>query len=318
MDEQRWFLIFNPFSGGKPRKKDKVLSRIHKALEDMRISFDTVETEAPGDARKKVKQAILNQGRRKILVAGGDGTIHEVVNGIFDAEPGVRAQDITLGCIPVGSSNDWVKTVDIPTDIEAAARALKLGHYFFQDVGIIEFEGENGPELRHFVNIAGIGFDAEVVKSMQARSRKGQPSGSWQKHIFKNLGRYHSAPMRIYVDGELWEETKVFSIAAGICRYNGNGMIPLPEALPDDGELDLTLIRAISPIQVLLHKSKMYDGSFTSLPFINQAQGHTFRFESDVPVSVEADGELLGMLPATISLRHRNLRIISTLKNRSE
>ncbi len=318
MEELSWLLVFNPQSGGKPKQQEKVLSRITKALEQMRIRFDLLKTEGPGDARTRVREAIVIGGRRKILVAGGDGTLHEVVNGIFDAEPKVNAQDVTLGCIPVGSGNDWVKTIDIPTDIEAAAKSLKLGNYFFQDVGLIEFEGPEGTEFRHFINIAGIGFDAEVVNTMQARVRKGKSPGSYHAHITKNLLKYKAAPMRIFVDGELWEDTSVFSIAAGICRYNGNGMLPLPDAIPDDGELDMTLIKAISPMQVVWHKGKLYDGSFTELPFIRQVQGHTFRFESDVPVKVEADGELLGHLPATISLRHRNLRIISTLKNRTE
>jgi YegS/Rv2252/BmrU family lipid kinase len=317
--EQEWILIYNPLCAGGAKQEKNKLRQIEQQLHQMRIVFRTLKTTAPGDARSIVKKYISEHGCRKVMVAGGDGTLNEVVNGIFDCEPEIKSTDVALACIPLGNGNDWAKTIDIPTDIEKAVKTIKLGTYFYQDVGVLHYTNELGSEeKRIFINVAGIGLEALVVKSVQKLKRKGKSNVNYQWHLLKQLGSYKGISARVFLNGELWHEGPLFNLSFGICRYNGNGMIPHPEALPDDGLIDSALIKPISALTVLKYKSELYDGSYINRPFVNHKTGTNFAIESEKTFGLEADGEYLGTGPVKLTIRHHALKILSTLKNKME
>jgi YegS/Rv2252/BmrU family lipid kinase len=316
--ENEWLLLFNPFCLGKTGAK-KVLPKLEQQLHQMRIQFRTVKTTAPGDARIIAENYIRNRGCRKIIAAGGDGTLHEIVNGIFDCSDLIKSTDVALACVPLGTGNDWSRTVDIPHDLIAAIRTIKLGTYFYQDVGVLNYYDKSGEEKStHFVNVAGLGFDAEVVKSVQKQKRKGKSSINYSWHLLKKLPGYKAPNVHVYVDGQEVFEGALFSMAAGIGRYNGNGMMPLPDAIPDDGLIDVSIVEKISPLKVLSKKSELYDGTYVLNPFVHAFRGTNVVVESDNNLRLEADGELLGIGPVKITQKHHALKILSTLKNKIE
>jgi len=316
--ENEWLLIFNPFCQGKTPAK-KTLPKLEQQLHQMRIQFRTVKTTAPGDARVLAESYIRSRGCRKIIAAGGDGTLHEIVNGIFDCEDIIKSTDVALACIPLGTGNDWSRTVDIPHELSAAIRTIKLGTYFYQDIGFLSYYDKAGNEQSsHFINVAGIGFDAEVVRSVHKQKRKGKHAINYSWHLLKKLPGYKSPNATVYVDGKPVFEGPLFSLSAGIGRYNGNGMLPLPDAIPDDGLLDLSIVEKISPLTVLRKKSELYDGTYVLNPFVHCYRGTHIVVESESPIRLEADGELLGHGPVKIGQKHHALKILSTLKNKME
>lgn len=312
-NEHEWLIIFNPVSGGKKATKDRL--KIVAAIEVHKIQYKLIDTEKPGDAIQLSKEAI-EAGYRKIMGIGGDGTVNEIVNGIY-SQTVVKPTDVVLAFIPVGTGNDWVKTIGIPTDYTAAVKTIKTGNYFFQDVGIVTYQSAEGTQKRYFVNIAGMGYDAFVTQVTNNNKRKGKNIGKFAYLIslLKCLMKYSPTRVKISLDNHEIIEDLMFSLNVGIGKYNGNGMMQVPHAIPDDGILDITLIRNLSKWDVIKNTPKLYDGSFVTHPKITLHTAQCVKIESEPPLLLETDGESLGTSPFEYRLIHRGLKLISTIKN---
>jgi YegS/Rv2252/BmrU family lipid kinase len=313
-NEHEWLAIFNPVAGGRKATKDR--TKILYALDAHKIQYRIVETLQPGDAIRFSKTAV-EAGYRKIMGIGGDGTVNEIVNGIYSQHI-AKPTDVVLAFMPVGTGNDWVKTIGIPTDYIGAAKTIKTGNYFFQDVGIVQYQTDEGRQKRYFVNIAGMGYDAFVTKAANDTKNRGKNQGklAYLFQLMKCLNKYKHTHVKVTLDNEEIIEGKMFSLNVGICKYNGNGMMQVPFALPDDGKLDITLIGNLSKWQVIKNTSKLYDGSFISVPGISTHVAETVKIESNPPILLETDGESLGTSPFEFSLIHHGLKLISSIKNR--
>ncbi|MGA2824098.1 MAG: diacylglycerol kinase family protein, partial [Bacteroidales bacterium] len=156
----KWLIIVNPNAGIKKGGKDWPL--ISRLLNSAGISHLCVLTEHRDHANQLAGE-FIEEGYRNIAVVGGDGTMNEVVNGIF-LQKNVSPSAITLGMIPVGTGNDWCRTFGIPFDYKNAICILKIGKTFLQDVGQISYFKNQDPIQRYFINIAGMGYDALVAK----------------------------------------------------------------------------------------------------------------------------------------------------------
>lgn len=312
-NEHEWLAIFNPISGGGKATKDRL--KILAALDAHKIQYKVIETREPGDAIRFSKAAI-ESGYRKILGIGGDGTVNEIVNGIY-SQVAVKPNDVVFAFIPVGTGNDWVKTIGIPTDYTGAARTIKTGNYFYQDVGIASYQTPEGTEKRYFVNIAGMGYDAFVTKTTNEKTQGGKNKGkfSYLMSLFTCLLKYSHTKVKVTLDNKEIIEDTMFSLNVGICKYNGNGMMQVPNAVPDDGILDITLFHNLTKWEVIQNTSKLYDGSFVSNPKISLHTAYSVKVESEPAIMLETDGESLGTSPFEFSLIHRGLKLISTLKN---
>lgn len=311
--EQDWLIVWNPVSGGGKARKDK--ARILQALDDMKIRYELSPTEGPGHAVELTQQAIA-AGRRKIMGVGGDGTVNEIVNGIF-GQTAVKSTDISFAFIPVGTGNDWIRTVGIPSDYMGAAKTIKVGNYFYQDVGVVTYMDNNERKQRYFVNIAGMGYDAVVAAAANRKSRGGKKlrKSTYLIQLFSCLLKYKMTQVTVTVDNQEPIHDTMFSLNVGICKYNGNGMMQVPHAIPDDGILDLTLFHKLTRMDVIRNTKNLYDGSFVQKPFVSQHSGSRIRIESEPPILLETDGESLGQSPFEFSLIHRGLKLISTLRN---
>ena len=165
----KWTVILNPRAGGGKGKKDR--RQIEQLLELSGLSYSLLCTEYPKHAIELVKGAI-EKGTRNIIVAGGDGTLNEVVNAIFQQDT-CASEEITVGTIPVGTGNDWIKTFGIPNDYKGAALKIKEGKSIVQDIGKITFEQNEQKRTRYFLNMAGFGFDAQVTLYANQLKEKG-------------------------------------------------------------------------------------------------------------------------------------------------
>ena len=301
-----WFVIVNPNAGkGKGKKEWKKISGIFVAND---IHFLNVFTKHRKHAVKLAKKYI-NSGFKNIVVVGGDGTFHEVVNGVFKQNK-YKTTDITLALIPVGTGNDWGRMFNIPSSYEDAIKLIKNKKTFIQDVGKVVYHRKESPKTRYFANVAGMGYDALVAQktNRQKDLGKGGPF-SYFYNIFSSLFSYNNKQYEIQVDDKK-VKGKVFSMNVGICKYNGGGMMQLPFAVADDGLLDMTVINQIGKVKVMRSVKKLYDGSFVKMPQVRTYQGKKISITSISKIYLEADGESLGHTPIDFEIVPKSLKVV--------
>ena len=307
----KWFVVVNPNAGNRKISRD--WKKISTLLENAAFDFDYAITECALHAIDLTKKAISN-GFRKFIAVGGDGTLNEVVNGFF-LQKDVGVEELQIGLIPVGTGNDWGRMYGIPNDYKKAIRVIAKGETFVQDVGRISyFKGED-MHSRYFVNIAGMGFDALVAQKTNRQKAEGKGNAlAYFYNLFTGLVEFKPAVTDFYVDGKKFS-FNTFSVSVGICRYNGGGMKQLPEAIPDDGLLDMTIIKKIGLGTVFAQLRNLYTGTFIRHPKVATFRGSNIRIHSRRKgFLMEADGESLGDSPFEVSIVTRALKTVINTK----
>ncbi len=305
----RWFVIVNPVAGSGRGLID--FPQISRLLRNDDIRHDAVFTEHKHHATELTVTA-ANQGYRRIIVIGGDGTLNEVVNGLF-IQKAVEPREMLLAVIAVGTGNDWVRTFGIPQHYSEAIRAIREERSFLQDVGTVTYTESHYTQTRYMANVAGLGFDAHVISTFNHLKIKGY-KGGWMYlySILKSYFRYKSSGARIWVDDEVVFNDLMFSLAIGICKYNGGGVQQLPNALADDGLLDLTIIRPVHWWHIVFRLKKLFNGDIYQIGHVIHAQGRKVRIEAAPSIQLETDGELMGGTPVEVNIRQRAIRVVVT------
>ncbi|HSV88755.1 MAG TPA: diacylglycerol kinase family protein [Bacteroidales bacterium] len=303
---KEWLVVVNPNAGTGRGKKDwKEISRL---LNKFKFDFQTFFTERKLHAIEKIP-GFITQGFRKIIVVGGDGTMNEVVNGIFSQNK-VQPTDITLGMVSVGTGNDWGRTYNIPRNYHHAIEVIKQERTFNQDAGYVTYSNGGGNGFRFFANMAGLGFDGLVAQKTNAAKEKGKSNPLiYIGTLISSLFFYKSTNIRVIINGTEIKD-KVFSIAIGIGKYNGGGMKQAPEALPDDGLFDLTIIKHMKKTSMLANLKNLYSGKIKKVKQVQLLKGNKVRIESDIPILLETDGESLGYSPFEFNILPKSLKII--------
>ncbi len=304
-----WLVIVNPNAGRKKGKKD--WKKISTLLTREGILFKRVFT-------KKINHAIhltvkyIEQGFIKIIVVGGDGTFNEVVNGIFTQNL-YPPSKFTLAMIPVGTGNDWGRMFDIPLKYKNAIQIIANGMTFTQDIGKVEYFNSNKKEIRYFANVAGLGYDAFVAKKTNRLKEKGGGNSfAYLLNIFLGLFQYKTKFIELRIDDKLKFKGMIFSMSVGICKYNGGGMMQLPNAIPNDGIFDLTIIKKTTKMKVVRNLKNLYDGSFIKMPEVLTFTGKSISIISKPVKNVflETDGESLGHSPINFEILPKSLKVI--------
>ena len=301
-----WFVIVNPNAGnGKGRKDWKQIS---SCLRKNGLIWSEHFTERKGHAITLSQEAI-DAGYRKIFCVGGDGTLNEIVNGAFN-QKSCPTKDITLGLIPVGTGNDWGKMFAIPLNYDGAVQIIKEGKTMLHDVGVVSFY--NGPEKseRYFINIAGLGFESVVVKRTNIQKDKGKSGKAiYLFNLLMSLISYKNTKAEIFIDGTK-TEANIFSLNVGNGRYCGGGMRQTPFAVPDDGILDVTIIKGMGKIEIIMNLKILYDGTILNHPKVEGHKCKNVIVRSDSVLFVEADGESLGHTPAEFTIIPSGINIV--------
>jgi len=313
LQENRWLVIVNPNAGKRKGEKDwPVISAL---LTEAGIEY-IHEFTAHREHAVLITEEYIRKGFRKIIVVGGDGTMNEVINGIFRQDL-VPTTSIVVGMIMVGTGNDWGKMYHLKTKYHKAVRIIKKQREFIQDAGLVTYSESGVEKNRYFINSAGMGYDALVVKMTNYDKDRGKGGTlSYMVNLLKGLFRYHHSYLDIVIDGTSVYKGKVFSMSAGICKFSGGGMMQLPFAVPDDGLLDVTIFTKVTKMTVIRHMKKLYSGKFTHLPFIKTCRGSLITIESATSAQsfLETDGESLGHTPFTIRVIPRSLKVITSKK----
>lgn len=309
-ETDKWLVIVNPKAGSGKCEKD--WPTIRKLLVKARFTFISVLTERPFHAIEITRNMVNDLGFTKIIAVGGDGTLNEVVNGIFQQKR-FATSDILLGMITVGTGNDWGRMYKFPMKYEKAIRILSKQRTFLQDVGKVKYRHDSEDKSRYFINVAGMGYDALVAKKTNAKKAEGKGGTlAYLLNLVTGLYQYQNVQLSIMVDQKEVVNDKVFSMSIGICRYNGGGMMQLPNAIPDDGLLDITVIRKTTKWRIIKNIKNLYDGSFIKLPEVDTFRGKTVSVTSNPRHSIllETDGESLGVSPLDFTIVPRAVKLI--------
>jgi YegS/Rv2252/BmrU family lipid kinase len=297
-----WFLIVNPNSGtGNFQNSWKT---IQECLNEQEVNYSYSFTQYPKHEIQLVEEAI-QQGFRKIISVGGDGTLHHVLNGMM-RQRYTNSSEIKLGVIPLGTGNDWIKTYDIPTDIKKAIQIVMNEQTDFQDVGLIEFEES---KKEYFINMAGIGYDGYVVNKLRALKKFG--SIAYLLSGLQGLLFYKKSNYRIEINNQRVEE-KCLMVLFGICQYSGGGMQMTRDPNPKDGLLDVTIAKNFSFFDLILNLPKLYNGKIVNHQKVENFKVSSLRItdKSKLTSYIEADGELIGKGSLMVSILPKAIQVI--------
>ena len=306
-----WMVIVNPKAGIGRGLKD--WPTISNQMNHSGLDFTCVFTEHKYHAVELTVKAI-NDGYRKIVAIGGDGTINEVVNGIFIQQQ-VPTSAISFAVIPAGTGNDWMRMFGIPKTYSDAVQSLVAEHTILQDVGLISYHETLVKHQRYMANVAGMGFDAMVNR----RFNRLKDEGRLGKRLYinstlKELFNYRSKHFKVVIDGEVFYDGAVFSATVGVGKYNGGGMNQMPNAVIDDGLLDITVIKRVNKFNVLRHFRKLYNGNLYSYSKVIAAQGKNITIETWPESPIEIDGEALGYSTFTFELMPKSIKVVVSRK----
>ncbi len=307
-----WRVIVSSRSGGGKARRD--WPEIAKMLKARSIEFSEKITDHAYHAIELAREAVL-EGFRKLLVLGGDGAIHEVLNGLYSQEE-VSPSEVTLGLIPVGSGNDWSRLHKIPSDYEAAVDLIADAerHTRVQDVARVDTLMDGKPYCRHMMNIGGLGFDSEVCHRFDLAKERGHASDrQYLKSLLSGFLSYKCLKFKVSVDGQEFYRGPAFSVALGIGKYCGGGMMQTPEAIPDDGLIDVTVVGKVSKLQFLHKVPSLFRGDI----FKNKEVIHTRGRQVDISAApysyMEVDGEPVGITPVHVAVIPAGVKVVSNM-----
>jgi YegS/Rv2252/BmrU family lipid kinase len=296
-----WFAILNPASGGGRALRDR--GRIEACLRQQGLAWTLAVSQHPGATIELAARA-ASEGFSRFLAIGGDGTLNEIVTGLFAG--GQRPQGCTLGLIPVGRGNDWARTHRIPRGYADAAALLQAGHTAAHDIGVVELGPPERRVRRCFINVAGVGFDAYVVA--QTRATRLGPF-TYLAGLLRGFVGYRAPRLRLLAQGED-SDAPLFVAFAALGRYCGGGMHVAPQARTDDGLLDVTLIGEVGKLDLLVNLRRLFDGTILAYRKVRTLRVPRLEVSADEPVGVQADGEWIGETPAIFSVLPRALRVV--------
>lgn len=291
-------VVLNPIAG--MGRAEQLWLSIETALRDGGLAFDLACTNAPRHATVIAEKA-KREGYETIVVVGGDGTVHEVVNGLMRASNGEPSG--TLGVIPVGSGNDFLKMLPQPSspgargpqlDWREGVRRLRAGTAHWVDVGrVIGDQPAPGfdPGAHYFVNGLDTGFGALVA--MRAHETPFlQGTAMYLAAVFKTLVNYFVPRLRIELaDGQVIEQRSTMTVAA-IGRCMGGGFWLTPDAQADDGLLDIMIAEGLGRIGILSLLPKVMNGTHVGDPRVKFIRSPRVVIASPDPLAVECDGEI--------------------------
>lgn len=300
-----WYTLINPRAGAG--RSLQAWQRLQAALQAASIETEVTYSEAPGQLTA-LAAAALAAGHRHLLCIGGDGTVNEVVNAIA---PLTDSASVRLAVFPAGTSTDWARSWDIPRRPADFARLLAAQPHCYQDLGRAQYHVEGEPRTRYFCNVAGLAFDAFVVERLGV-SRMG---GFWGELIYlrgilQSLWAFDCPRIELQ-GGDMAFAGAAILCNAGLCRYSGGGMQLVPHALPDDGLLDLTLVEAMRPGEVLRALPLLFNGKLYSHPKAHHARARKATIYAKPLTALEVDGEWLGHTPVVIDLLPRALCVVA-------
>ncbi len=292
-------VVLNPAAGRGTAGRRR--GELEAALRATGLDYSLVTTHARGGATELTFQA-LGHGCEQVVAVGGDGTINEVVNGIF----GSRTRglgDAALGIIPLGTGSDFVRELAglSSGDLVSASRRIAAGQTRPVDLGQVRIKAGTQEFERVFVNGLGAGIDAQVAVEV-GKIPWLTGLAAYMLASLRALARYRPGLMTVRYDGKELRK-KLYFATLGNGRYQGGGFMMTPAGKIDDGMLDLCAVESLRPDQVLRYYPKLLNGSHVKLSVVTTARVRQVTISSAVPFPVATDGEVIATDAVYVSVK---------------
>jgi diacylglycerol kinase (ATP) len=273
-------------------------------LQGLKVAFQIVDTtgpseiangkpDQPGSGVYLAKKAV-REGADIVAAAGGDGTIREVVNGLV----GTKA---ILGVLPMGTGNDFSRTLGIGTDLDRAIQTLIFGSPQLIDLG---------QSLRgYFINVAGCGFDAVVAQRINHGFKYLRGTAVYVAAVGQTLISYRPKPITLEIDGVTHKEIITLCAIANAQSYGG-GMRIAPNADLTDGQFDVVLVGNVSKLEFIATFPRVFKGTHIHHPKVKILRGTEVRILSETPMPILADGEEIGFTPIEFKVVPKAIRVM--------
>src|SRR5215218_7903433 len=295
MEKSKARVICNPTSGGGVYDPDEIRAE----LEGLEVEW--IETEGPEDAIEAAREWCEGL----LIVAGGDGTINDVVNGLGKAG---FPEGVTLGILPAGTGNDLAATLCIPEDPDLAKDVILQNRGRWLDVARVRSEGVGE---RFFINVATGGLGAEISNVNDEELKKRWGKLSYLRASLEVARNFDVRELSLYLDGEE-RRVKAVNVAVGNCRYTGGGWPATPKANPEDGLLDVVVIETLVAGELFdLAPAVLTESSYLDKEGVLFVRAKEIRVETQPPgLEFTADGEVIGNEPAQFSVLPQTLKVI--------
>ena len=298
MSQDSWAIIANPAAGrSRAERSAKILAQ---AIQGQGERVEVSVTRGPGNAEELAREAV-KAGATRVVACGGDGTVHEVVNGLMSAAN--DPDSVALGIVSSGRCNDLNFALGLP---DSSAKAI--GYLVRSTVRSIDL-GRIGD--RYFTTIATLGFDSEVSQYVQQGSPPPflRSTASYLYGAVVKLIKYRSR--WVHLKGDFGEfQGAVFLVATGNTHRYGGRMKVTPSAIVDDGLLDICLVRPVPRLEVLRMIPKTFYGGHVDHPAVSIYQTRRLEIDSQEPLWLWADGEPITQTPATIEVVPGGLSVL--------
>jgi YegS/Rv2252/BmrU family lipid kinase len=299
----RTVFLVNPASAnGATGKRWPELER---QARDFGIDLEVAHSTGPGGLAELARQA-ADDGASMVVAVGGDGTVHEVANGLLSS---TRTPLPELGILPRGTGDDFVRALGIPAADIDALTVLRDGRTREVDAGRVTYRTPDGePAQSYFVSMAGVGMSGAVARKLNTTSKRLGGKVAGLVATFTVFSRWTNVPLQITV-GDEHREGPMEDVLVGNTEYHNGGMRLCPGALPDDGLFDVLLIGDVTKRELVTTLPKIYRGTHLPHPKAELLRGREVLIDSPEPLPVELDGEQPGTTPVRFELVPRALRV---------
>ena len=305
-----YFFIVNPRAGSGKTMYEWLPAE--RRLKRLGIPCDIAMTDHKRHATALAQHAAA-EGYRRIIAVGGDGSLHEVFNGIcrWCAATGVPTEEFLIGVVPIGSGNDWIRSLGVPNDTTEVVNMIHRRSSGVMDVMRVK---SSGGKTAYMANIGGVGFDSHVCKRVNAQKESGRRG----RLIYLNSLRYtifnlKSIYISVVADGEVVFTGLCYSVAFGNGKYSGSGMRQVPLDVMDDGLLDYTIIPKTPLLKVVRELPRLFNGTLHQSEYVISGKCRSLQI---VPMDeqsgdiFELDGEIEGWLPMSIEVTGHQINVI--------
>jgi diacylglycerol kinase (ATP) len=302
-DKKDVVVILNGISLYKKAFYHKYFTRLSKLC-----NLQVRETKTRNDAAMLASKAAENYVD-VVIAAGGDGTLHQVINGVLTGRENETKLPV-IALIPIGSGNDFARTAGIKQDIDQLENLLKAFRPRQINVGRVHFSDDTHENAnRYFINEVDIGMGPYVVEKVVTGGRPFGAAVSYYQSILSTFLTYK--PMLVRAEAESWKwEGKVRTLAVANGKYYGHGLCVAPDAQIDDGKFSVFICADVSVLTFIRHSSTLKKGKHVRIPKIHYKDAIRIQLSSDQPCLIEADGEILGRLPATVEMVERKVEFL--------
>ena len=302
-----WGIIINPRSGKKALRRQR--KYLFKTLRKEQIPFIYKVTSYAGHATE-IAYDYVRHGVKDILILGGDGTISEVVNGIFQATQ--QTENITIAILPRGTGNDWGRYWGLTKDYKKSIEVFLKGKRQHIDMGRLTYKRNEQLHTRFFINSVGLGLDCKVVNvTHDMKYYLGSHALLYFVSLIVAVCTYKSKRMKLKADGEDVFNGKVLTMNIGNGCYSGGGMKQNPLADPTDGRFHGMYVDKITFMDVLKALPRLFNGGLSALPFVHNIEAKEIQVDTSKHVPFEADGIVIDACgPYTIEVLPQALQMV--------